>query len=184
MYPMPSWASTSASVVLALRTIPVSLVVATSSPLGPPVRSSGTNGSRRPFDSYDVPSPCGTTGAATSGGVLAADDAPGGGTRVAGAAAAGAVGAAATGWGVDAAGGGGGEPPHAPRAAHRPARLTTARARVTTGLQSTPEGRRPAWELPAPRGGPESVRGSTGTCTWRVSYPPSWNASTYPDPTS
>src|SRR5918994_4310580 len=100
---MPSWASTSASVVFAPRTIPVNFVVATSSPLGPPVMSGATNGSRRPLASYEAPSPCGTAGVVTRG-----DGWPAGpGAIGLGAAGVGAD-AAGTRLGVWAAGGGGG----------------------------------------------------------------------------
>src|SRR5918996_572997 len=127
---MPSWASTSASVVLAPRTIPVSFVVATSSPLGPPVRSSGTNGSRRPFASYEAPSPWGMAGVVTRGAVPPAAA----GTLGGGATGAGAV-AAATGLGAGAAGGGG-EPPQAVSVAQRPPRAARAPARLTSGPPS------------------------------------------------
>src|SRR5262245_44591318 len=103
---MPSWVSTSASVVPAPRTIPVSLVVATSRPFGPLVTSSDMNGSRRFLGSYGFALASGTAGVATSGaGWLAGVVAAGGGVGA-------AAGTAATGL-TEAAGGGGGAPPHA-----------------------------------------------------------------------
>src|SRR6185369_7507791 len=163
---MPSWASTRASVVFAPRTIPVSLVVATSSPLGPPVTSSGTNGSRRPFASYVVPSPCGTTGVDTRGagdpgaralGLAAAGAA--GAVAVAGTGVAAAAGAAEAGFGAAAAGGGGGEPPHALSVAQKPASPRRAPPRVTSDFLPSRGATLPAWAPPASPGGPEPAPG-------------------------
>src|SRR5580765_4140121 len=156
---MPSWVSTSASVVPAPLTIPVSFVVATSSPFGPLVTSSDMNGSRRFLGSYWLPPASGTAGAETRG--PAAGVAAGGGVGA-------TAGAAPTGL-TAAAGGGGGDPPHAVSTAQRLPRPASAIARLTSDSLPTSATRPPAWAAwSARRYGPGARPGTSDTCTSRA----------------